>query len=432
MSRHVRKGLLAAAALSSLALSGAATAQTRDRAARELSAKYLTYYLPKAQIAAAVGQRLVRCQRNAQGAPEIEVETFWTLKARAVPDYAAPVTVDVSSGFLAARTVGMKFNPDGTLVSINAKSTGQGGEVLASVIKLAGTFAPLVAPIPVVAANGQAPAPQPLCRSKIVELLRRHAELAGKIDPIETAIAEGRASAEQKDLLDIYRQRLLAIEEGLTITGTADSLNGQVVDLEPCVAGRVCAPRGTAVIARFDYRTWFLDPGTSAANLPGFSYGFVARWAASAAAAASFAAEMGSRQRDGDLKQLVYLRPVPAVLIGTPCDGPPTGGQCKPDEKSPHASASLEFALPQLSPRFALPVGSAGIFGSREVAASFDSWGRPTELTYGSDPGGAAIAAAIDAVGETATSVRNAQLDAVNHAIAVEEAKAKLRSFTEE
>ena len=425
MSHHIRNGLLAAAALSSLALPCAATAQTRDPAARKSSPKYLTYYLPKAQVAAAVSQRLVRCEGKGDDA-EIEVETTWTLKARAVPDYKRPITIDVSSGFLAARTVGMKFNPDGTLVSINAKSTGQGGAVLASAIKLAGTLAPLVAGAPVVTASGETPE---LCRSEIVALLERHAELAGRIDMIEAVIAEGNASTTQKDLLALYRLRLLAIEDGLTITGPAGNLSTQVAKLEPCKDGGECKPEGSAIIAKFDYSKWFLDPASSKKDIPGSEHGFVVRWAGSAAATESLARDKWSRWRDGDLKQLVYLRPVPAILIGMPCADAPTAIRCTPDENSPHASASLEFAIPQLSPRFALPVGSAGIFGSREVAASFDSWGRPTELTYGSDPGATAIAETIDAVGATATSIHNAELNAIKHEIELEEAKEKLEAF---
>jgi hypothetical protein len=69
----------------------------------------------------------------------------------------------------------------------------------------------------------------------------------------------------------------------------------------------------------------------------------------------------------------------------------------------------------------ALPIGGAGLFGTREVSASFDALGRPTELSFGSDPGAAAIAGIIDAAGETATSIRTAELDAMTHAIAMEE-----------
>lgn len=74
-------------------------------------------------------------------------------------------------------------------------------------------------------------------------------------------------------------------------------------------------------------------------------------------------------------------------------------------------------------------VGSVGIFDSREAAVAFDPWGRPVELTYGDDPGGAAIAGTIDAIGSTATQIHTAQLDARNHAIAFEEAREKLAAF---
>jgi len=436
MSHHIRNGLLAAAALSSLALPCAATGQTRDPAARESSSKYLTYYLPKAQIAAAVSQRLVRCERK-KGVggteDEIEVETTWTLKARAMPDYGRPIAVDVSSGFLASRTVGMKFNPDGTLVSINAKSTGQGGAVLASVIKLAGTIAPIAVGVPPMAINGAAVAEvQPPCHKNINTLLERHAELAGRIDMIEAAIAEGNVSTTQKDLLAVYRLRLLAIEKELTITRTAEGLNAQVACLKAYEKDPDCKPQGEVLIAAFGYENWFPNQAVSAKDIPGSKYGFVVRWAGSAEAAKSFDSDKGSRQRVDDFKQLVYLRPVPAILIGTPCADLPKDNNCTPDENSPHVSASLEFALPQLSPPFALPVGSAGIFGSREVAASFDSWGRPTELTYGSDPGGAAFAGAIDAIGATATSIHNAELNAIKHEVELEEAKEKLEAFQQQ
>ena len=423
MSVQIHRLLLAAAALPSIATGASASAEPI----------YLSYYLPRAEIGAAVSQRLVRCPMDVNDG-EIEVETTWSLRAVAKPDYAKPVVVDASSGFLAARTVGLKLNPDGTLASINAKSTGQGGPVLASVIKLAGTFAPMLAGIPPLAPLGavELPGGEPtsLCHDQIVELLERHSVLAARIDQIEAAIADGGSGIEQEDLLALYRQQLSAIEDGLTLTGQAEGLNGQLAESETCAGQKDCSLQGEAVIGKLPYATWFRSVET-AERLPGYSNGFVVGWAGSSLAAAGLAAMPGKGPRDNRQQELVYLRPVPAVLVGAPCPDDLQGASCTIDNsiEDPGASASLEFLLPQLSPRFSLPVGSAGIFGSREVAVAFDAWGRPVELTYGSDPGADAIAGTIDAVGSTATQIHTAQLDAMNHAIAVQEARDKLAAF---
>lgn len=67
----------------------------------------------------------------------------------------------------------------------------------------------------------------------------------------------------------------------------------------------------------------------------------------------------------------------------------------------------------QLSGLFRLPIGRGGLFGSRTVAAEFDASGAPTSLKYGSDPGAADVASAIDAAREGGTTLRDARADAL-------------------
>jgi hypothetical protein len=428
MSARLRATLLSAAILSGLSVHSPAQAEP----------KYLSYYLPKAQIGAAVSQRLVRCPKTNEPVSMMLVETSWALKSRAVPDYEKPVVINAAGGFLTARNVGMKFNNDGTLTSINAKSEGQGGAVLTSAIKLAGMVAPLLVglpppPLPAATDSEAAVAPESRCKKEIVDLLDRHADLEVAIAETELAIRNGQSGPEIEGMLARYRQQLLAVEEDLTLSGTAEGLNGQVSSLQPCQADKTCKPEGQVVIKRLDYGQW-LASATDVSAMTDFKHGFVVLWAGSSAAATSLAAASGQWVPPTDpakpkLRDLIYLRPVPAILVAGPCKN----AACELDESDAAAKASdaLEFALPQLSPRFALPIGGAGIFGSREVAASFDALGRPTELSFGSDPGAAAIAGAIDAVGETATKIHTAELDAMTHAIAMEEARDKLASLTE-
>jgi len=398
----------------------------------------LTYFLPKTRLAAAVSQRLVSCPAIGKG--DVEVVTLWTLAAAAGPDYAVPVRVDASTGFLAKRSVELTTTADGTLTAFNSASEGQGGAVIESVLKVAARVAPLMVGLPVMAPamgaglvekSGKDRKPTPVypCTAAALASLKSLAETKADIIRLQGLVATGDATAEDALTLAALADRQSALTDDLTIViGTAQ--------LDPKADNKQQIPTGFAYVAPAavsDYDSWFVA-GQRDAHVAGLvgRHGFIMSWVANDAAYAALKPTAGTPVLDGKVaRNLVFRRPVPAVLVGAPCKAAPGDAQspCDLDESPAGALASdkLKIALPQLAAPTAIPVGSAGIFGSRTVKASFDANGAPLALSYGSDPGAEAIAGTIDAAGETVGVIHDARLTRINDRIALEEAKTKLR-----
>lgn len=416
------------ARIAALALLSTSTLTLAQPAQARTARPMLGYFLPKAAISAAVSQRLVACP--AEGNGDIEVVTQWELASKAVADPGYFHEIDAHAGFLAKRNVELTLNENGTLAGINAAAEGQGGAVVSSVLKLAATFAPMLAgvEVPVHAPmgggrggkisrgdsqhkSGRRPAAQPIqrCNEKTLAALAEQARLTAEIGKLEETVAADGITDTEKAMLDARKDKLALVEARLTLEGDVDAakLNN---DLDQRLMG------ARVRIAPLDYSQWFVNNTTTTKArdaIPGGRHGFLLGWTANQALA-KVLKDGGEPSVDEHL-ELVYRRPVPAKLTGVPClDNADT---CTVDESPAGAAASavMPFAAPQLSGLFRLPVGSAGIFGSREVKASFDALGRPTTLSYGSDPGSEKIAGAIDSLGEAASGIRDARLNAIKH-----------------
>lgn len=384
----------------------------------------LTYFLPKTAVTATVSQQLLACTSP----DEIVVETGWELKAVSRPDYSKRIRVDASTGFLAKRAVALKLNPDGTISAFNSESVGQGGAVIASALKFVGMMAPMfagAAPMasPAFEMDGgprQVPNLSP-CTGVTQVLLDRRRAAEGTIASLEALIAADEATPAHLKLLTAKQEELAGLKAKLTIFGR------EPAKFEPATSS------GSIAVARLDYTPWF---GTREApvKLPGKDNGFCVQWGASKAAMGALAQGNTTLPANPEqpIKRMVYRFPVPAAAVAGPAKTVSLMG-CELDD-SPEASAAsqgLSFPAPQLSGLYSVPVGSAGIFGSREVKASFDGFGAPLEISYGSDPGAAAIAGTIDAAGGTVTAFRNAELEALNREIALREARKKLADLSD-
>lgn len=387
----------------------------------------LGYFLNKASVSASVSQRIVACPAVGEG--DIKVVTQWNLQAQSVPDYKQFHQIDASAGFLAKRNVDLTLNPDGTLASLNAKSEGQGGQVIASALKLVGTMAPLVSSAgleKILMKNAyaarfevladevkEAPAIQ-RCKPEVVALLGDHARLEREISDLAAKLSPDGITDAEKQQIDAKQELLAEIEQRLTIKAAAgDRLDETLGLASPCQTN--CTPGTKVRIAPFGerYGNWFESEhlAKAVASIPGSAHGFMVGWSGDGdAAEALFAGSMPTGKSD---RELLYRRPVPGVLTGYPC----SDAACKPDKSvdGKRASEMIEFPIPQLSGLFRLPVGSAGIFGSREVKIAFDTAGQPTQLSYGSDTGAESIAKTLDGLGEMATSLRDARLNAIKH-----------------
>ena len=386
----------------------------------------LTYFLPKTIVSASVSQQLMSCPSPDDG--EVVVATGWTLKAITKADYSLPIQVDASSGLLTKRSVALKLNPDGTINAFNSESAGQGGAVISSLLKLVGTVAPMISPLGTSAnfensswrGGNKKKRPSP-CTKAARDLLETRDLIEGTIARLEEAVAAGDATPAQVRLLTARQEALAEVNAKLTLSGK------EPVKFDPGIGPQFLN------LEKLDYSPWF---GTKSppVKIVGSDAGFCAEWAASKAAIQSLKDGDGTAFSRVAAQRMYYRRPVPALLVAGPAQQGFETGSCSFDESAEGGAATdaLSFSAPQLSGFYSVPIGSGGLFSSREVQASFDPSGAPLELSFGSDPGATAIAGTIDAVGATATALHNAELDALTHEIAVREKRKELAALRSE
>lgn len=398
----------------------------------------LTYFLPTTSVSATVSHRLVSCPDKGDG--DVIVATSWSLKSVTGPDYDAPVYIDASTGFLAERLTELTLNPNGTLASINAKAEGQGPAVIEAVLDLAGVVAPMLAGLPPMGSMGDPSIPSPAistqrCTDEALALLASHARLVEAIATAEELIRKGDASQSQIDQLARDKEALVATRGALTVSQSAATVLGPALGKLDATTG-LEEMSGSVLVPTPDISSWFIGgvPDGLGGKVAGHDHGFRIEYAVSKKAASSMR-QLGDGNWTADKRDtdLVYRRPVPAQLLAYPCNDSPVNGVCPKDTsaKGRAASASLAFSMPQISHPSRIPVGSAGIFGSRTVAAEFDTNGAPLKLSYGSSPGADGIASSIGAAGEALGEVRDAQLNAIKRQTELLEAEEALRKYRE-
>ncbi len=385
----------------------------------------ISYFLARTNVGVQVALTLASCPTEPGELPEIAIE--WTVAPQAAADPTKQVHVDVSTGFLAKRSNAFAFNPNGTLAAFNGSSEGQGGAVISSVLKIAGTIAPLLSSAGIMQNAGVRAGELSVsqqrgyyCSKGTAALLAALKDRKNTIRALEDKILSGDANAADLDLLDRRRKQRVAITELLTIKraaefagpqGESGSWNGNVKDPEML-------------------KDWFTDQRSEAATgaIP-FDYseikgrqGFAVTVNPVDNALASELA-VGSRTLDSKVRRaLVYRRPVQAKVVV--------------DDRSCAAGKCIEeldldgpLLIGQWGALSELPVGDAGLFGSREAVAKFDAFGTPLEISYGSDSGAANIASTIDAAGSAVTALADADTVALERAIKKEELRQKLRDL---
>jgi hypothetical protein len=407
-------GLIAGTSLAGLL---AAPAVAEDEA--------ISYYLTKTDMSVALKLTLERCPNGEDTLPKIGPS--WAVKASGAADGGpSAVQVDVSKGWLAKRSTAFTFNPNGTLAAFNAKAEGQAGAVLESVFKLIGTVAGIALPLPVrgpasIEDDGEAVAQPEIvaCTAEVLAKLNRLGELDTRIGELEAVIQNGEPLAAQIALLEQLRTARAQIVKSLTITvpavftGDGKTSPWSAAVGEPPIRGKWFEPATSAHPGRFDIN--------QIEGVKGYDIAIAAR--------GPVGTDMGTNPtRDAPKRLLVYRRPVVASVTAV--------DKACLAKKGPRCAQTLVLDAPLLIGQWgrieALKIGAGGLFGSREASAKFDQFGTPLELSYGSDSGAASIASAIGAAGDTATSIADADIAALEKAIKRAELRKKLDELNEE
>ncbi|MGB7655344.1 MAG: hypothetical protein WBL74_07670 [Novosphingobium sp.] len=409
---------LCTAAFTTLALGAAqpATAKAKPE---------ISYYLPRTAVSVTVSMTLLSCPAAAGEQPKID--TQWTVTATGEADPKQLVRVDVSSGFLAKRSNALEFYPNGTLAQFNGSSEGQGGAFIGSVLKAAGAVAPLfgvaggslgIQSYP----EGELKPLKPdlihlYCSQDVLDTLDLLGKTKAEIRGLEDKVLQGTATSAEHDLLERRRAKRAALIDALTLEATAEfdkqdearKWNGKVVLPEMLEEWFTDTPENAASIA-FDR--------TKVAGIKGFDVEI------EPASDARVDKQSGAVAADGTKAQrsLLYRPPVLAKVsvINLNCAGPKCSKRLDLDGTLPIGQWGVVREL---------PVGSAGLFGSRQASASFDQFGTPMKLSYGSDSGGASIGSTIEAAGDTANAISDSETVALERQVKKQELRNKLRDL---
>jgi hypothetical protein len=399
-----------------IALVLAAAAAVPASAAEKTS---LGYVLPKTLINVEVAQTLAACPEKADELPEIE--TAWTIIPAATADPTMRFEVDTSSGFLAKRSTALVLRADGTPEVFNASASGQGAAVVTSLVKLATTLAPLAmaAPLP----NGAPAASTTLsCKPAVLKAITAYGKLGEEIGTLEDRILLGTATAAERQLVERKRKKRAAIREALTLSG------GGAIDPPAWDGAGAGAPATQNYIEPLAYDQWFSNlasadfPEDAVPGVNGFRVDVEPAPDAKALRSGAAAPKPGTMAR-----ALFYRQPLPGTVVAAPCaTARAKDGSCTAAKRGDAVSEPVAAVFGQWAGVRSLPVGSGGLFGSREAKAKFDPFGTPVELSYGSDSGSAGIASSLDAASGAVTDIRDAKLAEIERAIKLEEARQKL------
>ena len=379
------------------------------------------YFLSRTDVAVSVAMTLTSCPSEPGGLPKVAID--WKAVPTGAADRQPAVRVDVSSGFLAKRSNAFEFYPNGTLSGFNGSSEGQAGAVIGSVLKVVGTVAPLLA-----SSHGAANLIGKLvCKAAIRDKLEALTTIKTEIGLLEANVLLDTATPAELELLDRKRKKQATILKQLTIEADADFAaqgpespwNGKV---KPDLFKTWFEPDPLSGPLSFDRSK---IPGIEGFRVTIFPEQFGPVTVEDCKAGPVLTTDKhpkSSLTQSGVQRAFYYRRPVQAaVLITDPAGTAPDCSQQLP----------LDVPLPigQWGDVLALPVGNAGLFGSREASASFDQFGTPLKLSYGSDSGAADIGSTIEAAGGAVTAFADADTAALEREIKREELRQKLREL---
>ena len=421
--------------IQAIAAAVAATCVSTSASAQELS-----YRLPQTTMVAAWQARITHCPER----DDSEVRYTADVAVAGAASAGELVRLNPTSPFLGSRKVTLTFNENGTLKTINAEGQGQGGTILASVIKTAAGFAALGVPVPAFVPMGVAnppppPPPHVVCKVEIEKAVKRWANVSDTIDGIEADVSAGKPlGAARTTLLSDLKKEQADLEEDLTLTTG--------VKLRRTRAQALALPGpGTAYVENqgldpIDLAEWLnADSGYSLPTLKIGQNGFCARFsttqanfdASSPVDTASLTAWRAEHVEGGVLKRgrldrFVYLSPVPVSIdffVRTK-----SGGDCSKDDVRGKKLAGKSVMVAQLSDYFILPIGS-GVFESKATAAEFTDDGRIVSIGTNNTGGGTQFAEALAGGLAGAETVQGAGTAAIQRRVDRIKAENELRDL---
>lgn len=365
------------------------------------------YYLAKTNVAVLRSGTITSCP-TATGESVPAISFKWKVVGEGTADVGNYARIDVSSGFLAKRSTAFTFHPNGTLASFNTTSEGQGAAVLQSLLKAASVVIPMLG----VNENGPARGDTTVyCRKVVVQTLAALAGYREAIRQIETKVLQSSATPADLALMERRKEQRDAAIKALTLTEMVDfSAAAQEsdwrkpIDPLPVLEKWFTNERPDPTQLGFDFTKLEGMSGYHICVEPAFKVPDMSGTVDAVPNAAS--------------RELYFRRPMPANVgvtgLGQACD---SAEAIEPD---------APLLIGQWGKIESLPVGNAGIFGSRQAAAKFDAVGTPLELSYGSDSGSAGIAGSIDAGAGLATTLHGSEAAALEREIKLLELKKKL------
>ena len=410
---------LCSAAFAALALGTAQPAAAKAR-------PEISYYLPRTAVSVTVTMTLLSCPAAPGEQPKID--TQWTVTATGQADPKQLVRVDVSSGFLAKRSNAFEFYPNGTLAQFNGSSEGQGGAFIGSVLKAVGAVAPLLnagrggtwgntIPPAIDSAN------RLYCGQDALDTLDLLGKTKAEIRALEDKVLQGSATSADLDLLERRRAKRAAIVEALTIEETAQFKPDSRGEIQGEVANWIGFVSGAGLL-----EDWFTNNPSQGgsivfdrAKVTGLG-GFGVTINPADLALARTLPQSAVVDQSKPQRSLLYRLPVMAKVVVTDlnCAGPKCIKELELDAPLPIGQWGVVREL---------PVGNAGIFGSRQASASFDQFGTPMKLSFGSDSGATSIGTTIEAAAGTANAFADAETTSLERQVKKQELQNKLREL---
>lgn len=452
-------------------------------------AQELTYYLPAGTLAAGWQARIENCPelpKDWKGGRDLtdEEKAKATLVINAQPAVAGAyakgelIRLNPNSPFLASRSVALNYHENGLLKTINAEGAGQGGPVLASLLKTVAGFIALgpvslpAAAVPknflrsVPAGDGRTrPEPVAECTPATKKKVDRWQTLVQRIDATEGAVAGGGTlSGARLALYEEMKKERAALESDLMISTShkwtparSKVLKDLSLDDEDILGLDSFDPSlkdvvKIAKVAPIDLSPWFKTPPALEDQVGRF--GFCARYTIKAVdilnASASSRLDI-RRWRDKHVVQqrirtvwrdhsqlhdrFVYLQPVPVTVeLLEKKDDTACAGEIAADRtrKEPELKklAGKSVAVPQLSDYFILPLGS-GLFESKSTGAEFAADGRIVSLSHKATGGGAGFAEALAGGLTAAETLRDAETKQIQREIERKKAQDELGALLE-
>lgn len=370
----------------------------------------LDYHLPEVKIGFAVSHMITKCP-DAKG-KGLELETITAIK----PIYSRgeEIKVNPKGNLFVDRQVKLEYHENGTIKSFNGSSTGQGGKIVAAVIKAATFAATTAMGVPSVGAlddKGNPPLAPIACNSTIVNMLKEKESLKGELASLKQALI---SQGPSENLL----ARITLHEAAL-----ADTILQLTISSSPAIWSPTASTTNLPINpSAADLTGWF--DGVSAPDLQlaltKAGMGHIQSFKTSAVFASTpdpttIKSTVGT---SGKIRALVYREPgmvdVTLVPVADFDPGDLKGVEAllaKATYEATKAKATVK--VPQIGTLKVIPFDGSGIFGSRAVAATFDQMGELTSIGYASTGGADALAGVVDASVAAAIELRDQEPNAI-------------------